>query len=55
MNPWAVVEATAPSTAGVGRARWRGRRPRALDEDAGRFRYDGGYERKRPDWTYEEG
>ena len=26
-----------------------------LDEDAGRFRYDEGYERKRPDWTYEEG
>ncbi len=26
-----------------------------LDEEAGRFRYDEAYERKRPDWTYEEG
>lgn len=26
-----------------------------LDEAAGRFRYDEGHARKRPDWTYEEG
>ncbi len=25
------------------------------DEEAGRFDYDEGYARKRPDWTYAEG